>query len=297
MVEPITIGAGFVLGSGGMLYGFRAWKRRNERLRALALAEKYSTSTRLRNVTGGGMRLVINLPQLRQMPQHEQESWRIRDNFRDQNHMELGLIQPEVPEPDPEGDEEQERVNEVEQRRHWIDSHALPLVQHAALVSEEHIGSGIVAVEEGEEQEVNIDERLQREGGESGVVQISLAWDDYNDLDLHVFTPSGERIYFNNKMSDCDGILDVDMNVRPVSNTPVENVVWKELAPLGTYKIGVHFYKHHRKRRTKKRCKFRLRVITHGKIKEYAGQMKYGQAMQMVTSFTLSELTKEGSEF
>ena len=297
MVEPITAGAGFVLGSGGILYGFRAWKRRNERLRALALAEKYSTSTRLRSTTGGGMRLVINLPQISQMPQHEQESWRVRDNFRDQNHMELGLIQPEVPEPDPDADEEQSRITEVENRRHWIDSHALPLVQHAALVSEEHIGSGIVAVEEDEEQEVNIDERLQREGGESGVVQISLAWDDYNDLDLHVFTPSGERIYFNNKMSDCDGILDVDMNVRPVSNTPVENVVWKEQAPLGTYKIGVHFYKHHRKRRTKKKCKFRLRVITHGKSKEYVGQMKYGQAMQMVTSFTLSELTKEGSGF
>ena len=297
MVEPITIGAGFVLGSGGMLYGFRAWKRRNERLRALALAEKYSTSTRLRSTTGGGMRLVINLPQISQMPQHEQESWRVRDNFRDQNHMELGLIQPEVPEPDPDADEEQSRITEVEHRRHWIDSHALPLVQHAALVSEEHIGSGIVAAEEDEEQDVNIDERLEREGGESGVVQISLAWDDYNDLDLHVFTPSGERIYFNNKMSDCDGILDVDMNVRPVSNTPVENVVWKEQAPLGTYKIGVHFYKHHRKRRTKKKCKFRLRVITHGKTKEYVGQMKYGQAMQMVTSFTLSELTKEGSGF
>ena len=297
MVEPITVGAGFVLGSGGILYGFRAWKRRNERLRALALAEKYSTSTRLRSTTGGGMRLVINLPQISQMPQHEQESWRVRDNFRDQNHMELGLIQPEVPEPDPDADEEQGRITEVEHRRHWIDSHALPLVQHAALVSEEHIGSGIVAAEEDEEQDVNIDERLEREGGESGVVQISLAWDDYNDLDLHVFTPSGERIYFNNKMSDCDGILDVDMNVRPVSNTPVENVVWKEQAPLGTYKIGVHFYKHHRKRRTKKKCKFRLRVITHGKTKEYVGQMKYGQAMQMVTSFTLSELTKEGSGF
>ena len=112
--------------------------------------------------------------------------------------------------------------------------------------------------------EVNIDERLEREGGASGEVQISLAWDDYNDLDLHVFCPSGERIYFNNKQSDCGGLLDVDMNVRPVSNTPVENVVWTENAPLGGYKIGVHFYKHHRKRRTKKTCRYRLRVVTHG---------------------------------
>lgn len=297
MVEPITVGTGIVLGSGGMFYGLRAWKRRNKRLRALALAEKYSTSTRLRNATGVGMRLVVNLPQIAQMPKHEQESWSARDKLRDQNHMELGLIQPDVPEPASGADEEQERLNEIDRRSEWIQTHASPLVEHSALVSEEHIGSGIVAVEEQEEHEVDMDERLEREGGESGVVQISLAWDDYNDLDLHVFTPSGERIYFNNKISECGGILDVDMNVRPVSNTPVENVVWKELAPLGTYKIGVHFYKHHRKRRTKKRCKFRLRVITHGTTKEYVGRMKYGQAMQMVTSFTLSELTKESSGF
>ena len=160
------------------------------------------------------------------------------------------------------------------------------------LVAEEHIGSGVVmATAEDEEHEVDIKERLEREGGASGNVQISLAWDDYNDLDLHLFCPSGERIYFNNKKSECGGILDVDMNVRPVSNTPVENVVWKGEAPLGTYKVGVHFYKHHRKRRTKRTCKFRIRVVTHGESREYLGKITYGQAMQMVTSFSLADAT------
>ncbi|MBQ70295.1 MAG: hypothetical protein CMA65_02240 [Euryarchaeota archaeon] len=293
MVEPVTAGTGIVLTSGALYFGLRAWRRRNQRLRALALAEKYSTSTRLKSVGGGGMSLVVNMPQLAQVPTREQEAWKVRDQHRDRNHMELGLIQPEVPELELDANEEQERISEVGRRDEWIQANESPLVEHAALVSEEHIGSGVVVAEESDEHEVDIDERLEREGGESGVVQISLAWDDYNDLDLHVFTPSGERIYFNNKISDCDGILDVDMNVRPVSNTPVENVVWKESAPLGTYKVGVHFYKHHRRRRTKKKCKFRLRVITHGKTKEYIGRMKYGQAMQMVTSFTLSELSKE----
>jgi len=151
------------------------------------------------------------------------------------------------------------------------------------------LGSGVVVADPEEELEVAIDERLEREGGASGDVQISLAWDDYNDLDLHVFCPSGERIYFNNKISECGGDLDVDMNVRPVSNTPVENVVWKENAPLGAYKVGVHFYKHHKKRRTKRAGPFRLRVITHGKVREYKGNITYGEAMQMVTSFTLTE--------
>jgi uncharacterized protein YfaP (DUF2135 family) len=130
---------------------------------------------------------------------------------------------------------------------------------------------------------------LEREGGKTGEVQLSLAWDDYNDLDMHVFCPSGERIYFNNKKSQCGGELDVDMNVRPVSNNPVENVVWTGQAPPGKYKIGVHFYKHHRKRRTKRTTSFRLRVMVHGESRDYAGIITAGNAMQMVTTFTLKE--------
>ena len=102
-------------------------------------------------------------------------------------------------------------------------------------------------------------------------------------------------IYFNNKKSECGGELDVDMNIRPLSKTPVENVVWRTNAPLGTYKVGVHFYKHHRKRRTKRLCRFRLRVVTHGQSKEYLGKIKYGQAMQMVTSFSLADAAHKAS--
>ena len=237
--------------------------------------------------------------QVEDLDEEEILAYQQRDTARDQNIHFLRLLVADLfdeEELEPEQEEEQ-REEQVIARQSWIEEHQEGLDEHAALVEEEEIGSGVTVMAEIAPEEDDIEERLEREGGKGGEVQLSLAWDDYNDLDLHVFTPSGERIYFNNKMSDCDGILDVDMNVRPVSNTPVENVVWKEQAPLGTYKIGVHFYKHHRKRRTKKKCKFRLRVITHGKTKEYVGQMKYGQAMQMVTSFTLSELTKEGSGF
>ena len=140
-----------------------------------------------------------------------------------------------------------------------------------------------ISVRVTEEEDRELMERLAREGGKSGVVQISLAWDDYNDLDMHVFCPSGERIYFNNRKSECGGELDVDMNVRPKSKTPIENVVWTDEAPDGEYKIGVHFYRHHRKRRTKKTCQFRLRVVTYGQAKEYSGELTHGDPMSMIT--------------
>jgi uncharacterized protein YfaP (DUF2135 family) len=144
-----------------------------------------------------------------------------------------------------------------------------------------------------EEEDRELMDRLAREGGKSGVVQISLAWDDYNDLDMHVFCPSGERIYFNNRKSECGGELDVDMNVRPKSKTPIENVVWTDEAPDGEYKIGVHFYRHHRKRRTKKTCQFRLRVVTYGQAKEYSGELTHGDPMSMITSFVLIKPDEE----
>ena len=47
--------------------------------------------------------------------------------------------------------------------------------------------------------------RLEREGAQSSDVQISLMWNNYNDLDLHVVCPSGERIHGGNKTSACGG--------------------------------------------------------------------------------------------
>jgi uncharacterized protein YfaP (DUF2135 family) len=176
-----------------------------------------------------------------------------------------------------------------EERQVWIQEHEESLDEHAALVGEEEIGSGVSIMETIAPEDDDIEERLEREGGKAGEVQLSLAWDDYNDLDLHVFCPSGERIYFNNKKSQCGGELDVDMNVRPVSNNSVENVVWTNGAPHGKYKVGVHFYKHHRKRRSKRTTTFRLRVMVHGSSRDYSGTITAGNAMQMVTSFTLKD--------
>ena len=131
-------------------------------------------------------------------------------------------------------------------------------------------------------------ERLEREGAKKGDVQISLMWNNYNDLDLHVVCPSGERIHGGNRTSACGGELDVDANVRPDSKRPVENVVWSDgHAPGGAYKVYVHHYKKHKKRRTKDPTEFKVVVNAGGDLKEYNGALTHGDPIMFVCEFNM----------
>ena len=83
----------------------------------------------------------------------------------------------------------------------------------------------------------SIKERVKAAGGNvtNAKLRISLAWYNFDDLDIHVVEPNGNHIYFGNK----SGKLDVDMNAGGgQTRTPVENVSWKVL-PDGLYKVIV----------------------------------------------------------
>ena len=313
-MEPAILAIISVVAGSASVITYRFIKRRNQRLLREALRKKYApdlpelknheTTTVVHSETENigeeqtDIPPVIRTKQIEELTEKDYNEWETRDDSRNENIVELRLILEELLDEMPPSDEEfddDERIMELGVRETWIEQNDEDLEEHATFVEREDVGSGII-VEDSPPENDDLDQRLEREGGKSGSVQVSLAWNDYNDLDLHLFCPSGERIYFNNRNSECGGELDVDMNVKPVSKTPVENVVWTSNPPKGAYKVGVHFYKHHRKRKTKKSCKFRLRVSLYGKIQEYSGVIKYGKAMQMVTGFTIGnqdELSKK----
>jgi len=89
-----------------------------------------------------------------------------------------------------------------------------------------------------------IQKRVAEEGGKTGEVQFSLSWRDKNDVDLHVVVPEGRRIFYGWR-SAAMGKLDVDMNVKPESRRPVENIRWLKRAPMGRYTIVVHWFHSH----------------------------------------------------
>lgn len=83
----------------------------------------------------------------------------------------------------------------------------------------------------------SVKQRVKAAGGNIHAdLRISLAWFNFDDLDLHAFIPGNQEIYFGNKA----GILDVDMNAgRGTTRNPVENLAFNN-PRNGIYDIRVH---------------------------------------------------------
>ncbi len=130
----------------------------------------------------------------------------------------------------------------------------------------------------------DIDNRLIREGAKSGDVQITLAWNNRNDLDLHVICPSDERISFEHRKSACGGELDVDMNHDRFSDKPIENVYWPTGgAPKGRYQIYVDEYANNG---GSDPTAFQLLVKVGGKMETITGRVKEAGGPQKIHQFT-----------
>ena len=84
-----------------------------------------------------------------------------------------------------------------------------------------------------------IKDKVKRAGGqvENVAMRVSLAWYNYDDLDIHVREPNGNHIYYAHKSNK----LDVDMNAGGGhTREPVENVRWLEAPQDGTYNVWVN---------------------------------------------------------
>ena len=134
----------------------------------------------------------------------------------------------------------------------------------------------------------SIKEKVKRAGGNTEAkLRISLAWFNGDDLDIHVYEPNGNHIYFGNK----SGKQDIDMNAGGQQNAvdPVENVSFA--APLdGVYRIGVHQYN----RRSSSNPGFVLELESNGAVQQFS----YAKPMGQQAMFVCGEIeVRNGSLF
>ncbi|MGC2857738.1 hypothetical protein ACM64Y_19885 [Novispirillum sp. DQ9] len=131
-------------------------------------------------------------------------------------------------------------------------------------------------------------QRLEREEVDVGEVNVSLVWNNLNDLDLAVIEPSGERIHYNQRSSRSGGRLDVDMNAERLSRQPIENISWASgSAPRGTYTVLVAQYEAREQR--VRRTPFRVTVTVMGRRTVYDGVIDANEPRRWIplTEFTV----------
>ncbi len=196
------------------------------------------------------------------------------------------VAEPEVaePEPEPEPEEEQEAQVDTESLLEEIGKEWQLKAGNTrtATTLDDISGEAVKNPDLSEFQE-----RLDREGAQTGQVQVSLIWDNKNDLDLSIVCPSGERISFDNKRSRCGGMLDVDMNEAPTSEQPVENIFWPpNSTPAGEYRVYVeHFEQHAEEDLTN----YRILVNDGKKSKEFKGEITNDEPPRLVCVFAVEE--------
>ncbi len=114
----------------------------------------------------------------------------------------------------------------------------------------------------------SIKSRVKRAGGNvtNAQLRVSLSWFNTDDLDIQVMEPRGSRpISYGNKVGQCGGKLDVDMNVSPDTREAVENVSWENAPMDGPYKVAVHNYTH----REREDVGFVIEVECQGKLMQF----------------------------
>jgi hypothetical protein len=132
--------------------------------------------------------------------------------------------------------------------------------------------------------EEEIAERLKEVEAGSGDIQLSLAWDGYNDLDLSCTEPEGRVIDFEDRRSPSGGHLDVDMNATPQSKRPVENIFWPlGQAPQGEYRVYANYYRRHTSSRDA--VKYSLRVVVGKQERFINGRLPPNSGRVLIHSF------------
>ena len=130
-----------------------------------------------------------------------------------------------------------------------------------------------------------LDKRLNGQGAERSDWEVSLIWNNKNDLDLHLSTPAGNAINIDTQYSPCGGQLVVDMNSNKASKNPIEHIIWHSKPSSGTYKVSVS---HFRKRfGTRDPTPFIVVLNRKGSLSGWEGKISSSEPIRSVFEFEI----------
>lgn len=111
-------------------------------------------------------------------------------------------------------------------------------------------------------------------------VSVSLIWNTYHDLDLHVYPPNGDHLYFKKRSDRNGGRLNIDFNNKlkkdSFSRRPLENVTWpQDQAPSGQYTVKVMLYRQDERDAAVNPVPYLVTIEVNNKVKEIRGAVPF----------------------
>lgn len=134
----------------------------------------------------------------------------------------------------------------------------------------------------------SIKERVKAAGGNvDGFLRISLAWNNGDDLDLHMRTPNGDHMYYGSRRH-AGAYLDLDMNGMDEydDQNPVENIIFanEATAQEGIYKVWVNQFS----RRSAERVGFTVQLDHKGEQYDFNHPREHRRGDVDVVTFRYS---------
>jgi hypothetical protein len=116
----------------------------------------------------------------------------------------------------------------------------------------------------------------------TGDVRVTLTWDRFADIDLHVVDPLGERIAYVSRESASGGQLDFD----DIVGFGPENIFWPTgEAPEGRYTVQVHYFSRGAGGGDGSPVNYTVEVLSGGATRTFHGTLGEVGAFQTVTEF------------
>ncbi len=124
----------------------------------------------------------------------------------------------------------------------------------------------------------SIKENVKKQGGAvEGLLRVSLAWYNSDDLDLSLQEPKGNRVYFGTRTGKYGCKLDIDANGGSVTNStePVENIIYPygSILPVGEFDVFVDQFN----KRVRRDEGFTLQVEANGVISNFTFDGSYNE--------------------
>ena len=170
---------------------------------------------------------------------------------------------------------------EEEERAATIDKRVRNMLRAA-------VKAGRVETVSGSDREDEVVQRIEMVGAHEGEMSISLIWDNLNDLDLLVVDPNDEVIYSSKRASSTGGVMDIDMNSKPQSKRPIENIFWQVTPPEGNYHVFVHHYKKHIRMFDNDPTEYNIRIQINGEEQKFlqsSGSISNGDSAHYAATF------------